>query len=36
MALARAPVAREGPTFVLVMDGSSPIFVRLEQMRVVP
>lgn len=36
MALARAPVAREGPTFVLVMDGSSPVFVPLEQLKVVP
>jgi hypothetical protein len=35
MALARTAAPREGPTFVLVVDGSGPIFVSLEQLRVV-
>jgi hypothetical protein len=35
MALARTPVPREGPTFVLVMDGDDPFFVSLKQLRVV-
>jgi hypothetical protein len=36
MALARTSAPRQGPTFVLVMDGGDPMFVSLEQLRVVP
>jgi hypothetical protein len=35
LGLARRPVPREGPTFVLIMDGTAPVFVSLEQFKVI-